>query len=179
MDDSSSPYPIFIVVIIQCVITSLHICLTTACVSCLRAFSSVYISPHLALSLELSQCSGSMCVCMCICDCLYVYWSGEGRIQKKKLECGLNDEIISKYYSFIFLSNNYRKSLSCVQLSETPWPQTIQPIEFSRQEYWSGELFPSQGMFQSQGSNPGLWQCRQILYHLSHQGNPQITKHTI
>ena len=29
-----------------------------------------------------------------------------------------------------------------------------------------------QGTFSTQGSNPGLRHCRQILYHLSHQGNP-------
>ena len=32
---------------------------------------------------------------------------------------------------------------------------------FSRQEYWSGLLFPSQGIFPTQGSNPGLLHCRQ------------------
>jgi len=26
----------------------------------------------------------------------------------------------------------------------------------------------------AQGSNPGLPYCRQILYHLSHQGSPRI-----
>ena len=31
-----------------------------------------------------------------------------------------------------------------------------------------------QGIFTTQGSNPGLLHCRQILYHLSHQGNPRI-----
>ena len=31
-----------------------------------------------------------------------------------------------------------------------------------------------QGIFPIQGSNPGLPHCRQILYHLSHQGNPRI-----
>ena len=31
-----------------------------------------------------------------------------------------------------------------------------------------------QGIFQTQGSNPGLLHCRQILYHFSHQGNPRI-----
>ena len=30
-----------------------------------------------------------------------------------------------------------------------------------------------QGTFPSQGSNPGLPHCRQILYHLSHQGSPR------
>ena len=31
-----------------------------------------------------------------------------------------------------------------------------------------------QGMFPTQGLNPGLPRCRQILYQLSHQGNPCI-----
>ena len=30
----------------------------------------------------------------------------------------------------------------------------------------------SRGIFQTQGSNQGLQYCRQILYHLSHQGSP-------
>ena len=29
-----------------------------------------------------------------------------------------------------------------------------------------------QGIFPTQGSNPGLLHCRQILYHLSHKGSP-------
>ena len=32
-----------------------------------------------------------------------------------------------------------------------------------------------QGIFPTQGSNPGLLHCRQILYHLSHQGSPNVT----
>ena len=32
-----------------------------------------------------------------------------------------------------------------------------------------------QGIFPIQGWNPGLLHCRQILYHLSHQGSPVIT----
>ena len=32
-----------------------------------------------------------------------------------------------------------------------------------------------QGIFLPQGSNPGLPYCRQILYHLSHQGKPRTT----
>ena len=30
------------------------------------------------------------------------------------------------------------------------------------------------GIFPTQGLNPGLPHCRQILYHLSHQGSPRI-----
>ena len=33
-----------------------------------------------------------------------------------------------------------------------------------------------QGIFPSQGLNPGLPHCRQILYHLSYQGSPKILK---
>jgi len=31
-----------------------------------------------------------------------------------------------------------------------------------------------QGIFPTQGSNPGLLHCRWILYQLSHQGSPRI-----
>ena len=54
-------------------------------------------------------------------------------------------------------------------LFATPWTAAIQAslsMGFSRQEYWSGFLL--QGIFLTQGSNPGLLHCRQILYHLSH-----------
>ena len=37
-----------------------------------------------------------------------------------------------------------------------------------------GSLFFLQGIFPTQGSNPGLSHCRQILYQLSHQESPRI-----
>ena len=37
-----------------------------------------------------------------------------------------------------------------------------------------GSLSLLQGIFPTQGSNPGLLHCRQILYQLSYQGNPRI-----
>ena len=50
----------------------------------------------------------------------------------------------------------------------------IQSMEFSRPEYWSGQPFPSPGDLPTQGSNPGLPHCRQILYQWSHKGSPGI-----
>ena len=44
------------------------------------------------------------------------------------------------------------------------------PWGFSRQEYWSG----LHAFLQGNLPNPGLPHCRQILYHLSHQGSPRI-----
>jgi len=40
-----------------------------------------------------------------------------------------------------------------------------------RQEYWSGLPCPPPGIFLTQGLNPSLLHCRQILYCLSHQGS--------
>ena len=37
-----------------------------------------------------------------------------------------------------------------------------------------GSLSLLQGIFPTQGSNPGLPHCREILYQLSHQGSPRI-----
>ena len=34
---------------------------------------------------------------------------------------------------------------------------------------------PLQGIFPTQGSNPGLPHCRRILYQLSHEGSPKMT----
>ena len=44
-------------------------------------------------------------------------------------------------------------------------PQGLQPlsVEFSRQE-WNRQPFPSPGIFLTQGLNPGLLHCRQIIY---------------
>ena len=47
--------------------------------------------------------------------------------------------------------------LSCVQLFEAPWTvacQTPPPMEFSRQEYWSGLPFPSPGDLPKPGVDP-------------------------
>ena len=43
-------------------------------------------------------------------------------------------------------------------------------MEFSRPEFGVGSHSLLQGIFLTQGSNPGLLRCRWILYHLSHQG---------
>ena len=65
-------------------------------------------------------------------------------------------------------------SLSRVQLFATPWSvatRLLCPWGFSKQEYWSGLPCPPLGDLPNQGIKPGLLHCRQILYHLSHQGS--------
>ena len=62
---------------------------------------------------------------------------------------------------------------SSVWFFATSWTIALQAClskEFSRQEYWSGCHFLLQSIFPAQRSNLGLLHCRQIFYHLSHQG---------
>ena len=66
------------------------------------------------------------------------------------------------------------KSLSRVRLFVTPWTvahQAPPSMEFSRQSTEVGCHFLLQGIFLTQGSNLRLPHCRQMLYHLSHQGS--------
>ena len=68
---------------------------------------------------------------------------------------------------------------SVVSNSVTPWTVARQaPLSmgFSRPEYWSGWPFPFQGIFPTQGSNPGLLHGQQILSRLSHQGSSDFQR---
>ena len=70
------------------------------------------------------------------------------------------------------------KLLSHVQLFVTPWTITSQDpliMGFSGQEYWSGSPSPSRGDLPNPGVESGLLNCRQMLYHLRHQGTVEVT----
>ena len=66
------------------------------------------------------------------------------------------------------------KWLSRVRLFETPWTvactRLLHPSDFPGKSTGVGCHFLLQGIFPTQGSNPGLLNCRQTLHHLSHQG---------
>ena len=60
--------------------------------------------------------------------------------------------------------------LSCVQLFATLWTVACQhslSVGFPSQEYEVGSHSLLQGIFPTQGWNPGLLHCRQILYYLT------------
>ena len=67
------------------------------------------------------------------------------------------------------------KSLSRAWLIVTPWTvactRLLHPWDFLGKSTGVGCHFLHQGIFPTQGSNPGLPHCRQTLYHLSHQGS--------
>ena len=104
-------------------------------------------------------------------------------------------ETLSKYFSpsfvsiFVFIyhlsipsyaTHTYKwvhlffQSLSHAQLFASPWTATHQvslSMEFSRQEYWSGQPFPSSEDLPDPGIEPRSPLHRWNLYHLSHQGS--------
>ena len=67
------------------------------------------------------------------------------------------------------------ESESCSVLSDSLWPQGLySPWNSPGQNTGVGSRSFLQGIFLTQGSNPGLPHCRQILYQLSHKGSPRI-----
>ena len=50
------------------------------------------------------------------------------------------------------------------------------PVNSPGQNTGVGSLFLQQGIFPTQGQNPGLLHCRQILYQLSYKGSPTLYK---
>ena len=59
---------------------------------------------------------------------------------------------------------------SCLTLCH-PMDYTVHGILQARILEW-GSLSLLQGIFPTQGLNPGLLHCRQILYQMNHRGNP-------
>ena len=64
------------------------------------------------------------------------------------------------------------ESCSAVSLFATPWTvacQVLLSMNFAGNNTGVSSHSLLQGIFSTQGSNPDLPHCRQILYHLSHQ----------
>ena len=63
-------------------------------------------------------------------------------------------------------------------VSDSLWPhglgptRLLCPFSFPGKNTGVGSHSLLQGIFLTQGLNPGLLYCRQILYHLNHQGSP-------
>ena len=80
-----------------------------------------------------------MCLCVCICIHTHTY---------------IHECVLSRF--------------SCVWLFVTSWTiahQASLSMGFSRQEFWTGLPFHSPGNLPTQGSNPCLLHCKQVLYY--------------
>ena len=80
------------------------------------------------------------------------------------------------WWNFLFKRTKDYWSESCSIMSYCLWPHRIyiQSMEFSSQNTGVGSLPLLQGIFPTQGWNPGLPHCRQFLYQLSPKGMPRI-----
>ena len=66
-------------------------------------------------------------------------------------------------------------SESCSVMSDSLWLHGLySPWNSPGQNTEMGSLCLLQGIFPTQGSNPGLLHCRRILHQLSHKGSPRV-----
>ena len=73
----------------------------------------------------------------------------------------------------VLVAISFLKSHSIVSDSLQPHG-LYSPWNSPGQKSGVGSLSLLQGVFPTQGSNPGLLHCRQILYQPSHKGSPRI-----
>ena len=74
----------------------------------------------------------------------------------------------------------HAKSLQlCPTLCDPMDTRLLRPWDFLSKNTGVGCHFLLQGVFLTQGSNPGLPHCRQTLYRLSHQGSERTCVHLL
>ena len=96
--------------------------------------------------------------------------SSPGLLHCRKILYQLSHQGSPSYISYMNV-----KLLSRVRLFGTPWTVTYQApssMGFSGKNTGVRCHFLLQGIFLTQGSNPGLLHCRWTLYQLSHEGSP-------
>ena len=97
----------------------------------------------------------------------------EPRLRVKKTGTSL---VVQQLRIRLPMQRSQVKSLSLVRLFVTPWTVAYQPplsMEWNSpgKNTGVGCHFFLQEIFPTQGLNPSLLYCRQILYHLNHQGS--------
>ena len=79
-------------------------------------------------------------------------------------------------YTFMFCLYSVINRLK-VEVFDSLWPHgPYSPWNSQGQDTGVGSLSLLQGIFPTQGSNPGLPHCRLIFYQLSHKGSPRTLK---
>ena len=94
-------------------------------------------------------------------------------LQNINNKCSIRFNFLYVPLSFVLFSPGWSESHSV--MSNSLWPHGVyNPWNSLGQNTGMGSLSLLQGIFPTQGLNPGLPNCRQIHYQLSHKGSPRI-----
>ena len=97
-----------------------------------------------------------------------------------KIWCTKEKNTQGQWKYFLFLRVQFVCVCVCLAMSDYLQPHVLHPArllcpwDFPGKNTGVGCHVFLQGIFPTQGLNPGLPHCRQILYPLSHQGSPRI-----
>ena len=81
----------------------------------------------------------------------------------------------SNYHTLVSHASKVKWIENLSVMSDSLWPHGLNILRNSPgQNTEVGSLFLLQGIFPTQGSNPGPPHCRRILYQLSFKGSPRI-----
>ena len=83
----------------------------------------------------------------------------------------LHSSLYAFCFTLLMFDVKVKVAQSCLTLCD---PMDCSPWNSPGQNTGVGSCSLLQGIFPTQGSNPGLLHCRQILYQLSHKGSPRI-----
>ena len=147
--------------------------------------------PHFHFSLScIGEGNGNPLLCSCLENprdrgawWASVYGVAQSRTQLTRLSSSSSSSQPLKlllwfdvYYFYAYFQNSpihVKWSESSSVVSDCLWPHGLySPWNSPGQNTGVGSHSLLQGIFPTQGSNPGLLHCRWILYQLSHQGSP-------
>ena len=103
------------------------------------------------------------------------YWSGLLFPTPEDLpDPGIKPESLALTTGFFTTVPLGKVKVKVAQSCQTLWNSTDYPVHEIFHNTGVGSLSLLQKIFPTQGLNPGLLHCRQILYQLSHSGIPRI-----
>ena len=108
-----------------------------------------------------------VCVCIFFSIVWNTFWLG--------LASFFLDFIVMCHDTYLMMINYSESESHSVMSNSLPPYGLYSPWNSPDQNTGVGSLSLLQGIFSTQGLNPGLPHCRQIFYQLSHKGSPKVT----
>ena len=104
-------------------------------------------------------------------------WVTEHTHTVQSLHHEVNIQLLLGHYALDYFLRQKSESESLSVVADSLWHCGLySPWNFPGQNTGVGSLSLLQGIFPTQGLNPGLLHCREMLYQLSHKRNPKILK---